>query len=306
MATAHQPVMRDEVIRLVDPRPGDFIVDSTAGGGGYSLAFAAKVGPQGLVLALDYDRRAVDRLNKLHQEQGLENLLMAEANFRYLEEAVKSHCPEFWGKAAGIVFDLGLSSDQLQDENLAMSFQSDGALNMNIANQGPNAYDLINFRTEKELADIFFRFGEERNSRRIARAIKEARQKKKIRTAAELARIVSFVQPPSRRLHPATRVFQALRIAVNDELGNLSAALAPAVRCLRPGGVIAVVSYHSLEDRIVKIFFRQGSRISDGPEPALRLLTKKPLVPAAAEIKNNPRARSAKLRAAIRIINTHD
>jgi len=193
MATAHQPVMRDEVIRLVDPRPGDFIVDSTAGGGGYSLAFAAKVGPQGLVLALDYDRRAVDRLNKLHQEQGLENLLMAEANFRYLEEAVKSHCPEFWGKAAGIVFDLGLSSDQLQDENLAMSFQSDGALNMNIANQGPNAYDLINFRTEKELADIFFRFGEERNSRRIARAIKEARQKKKIRTAAELARIVSFV-----------------------------------------------------------------------------------------------------------------
>jgi 16S rRNA (cytosine1402-N4)-methyltransferase len=283
--------MLDEVIEWLDPRPGQTIVDGTLGAGGHARRLAAKVGTTGLVLALDRDGAAIAAA-----EQTLAGLpiKLVQANFSQLGEVL-----EQLGIAAvdGIVLDLGLSSDQLADAQRGFSFDAPGELDLRFdPSEGEPAWRLIERLDVKALADLIFQYGEERHSRRIARAIVEGRRSEPIRTSAQLAEVVRNNVPRSRdarRIDPATRTFLALRIAVNDELGSLSAALGEMPNYLAPLGRIAVISFHSLEDRIVKEAFRD--------DPRWERLTKKPLRPSEAEVQRNPRARSAKLRVARRV-----
>jgi 16S rRNA (cytosine1402-N4)-methyltransferase len=289
----HVPVMAEEVIHWLDPRPGGTFVDGTLGGGGHTLALSDRVGPGGLVLALDRDPAA-----RAAAERRLagRSIKLAAANYRELGEVLAQlqiSCVD------GIVLDLGLSSDQLADDTRGFSFDAEGSLDLRFdPDSDEPAWRLIERLTEKQLADLIFRFGEERHSRRIARNIVEQRNKQPIRTAAQLAALVRRSVPHAQarggpRIDPATRTFQALRIAVNDELGALEESLRKFPDFLRPLGRLAVISFHSLEDRLVKEAFRD--------DPRYEVLTKKPLRPSEAEIERNPRARSAKLRVAQRV-----
>jgi 16S rRNA (cytosine1402-N4)-methyltransferase len=283
--------MRDEVLAALEPRAGQTFVDGTLGGGGHTGALAERVGETGLVLALDRDAAAL-----VAAERNLAGLpvKIAQANYCELGEVLEEIGID---AVDGILLDLGLSSDQLADASRGFSFDSPGELDLRFdTTSGEPAWQLIERLDATQLADIVFRYGEERHSRRIARAIVERRLSEPIRTAHELAEIVRRSvprSPDSRRIDPATRTFQALRIAVNDELGSLTRALADFPRYLRVGGRLAVISFHSLEDRLVKEAFRD--------DPRLEVLTKKPLRPTEAELKHNPRARSAKLRVAKRV-----
>ena len=286
----HVPVMVDEVLAGLAPRPGQTFVDGTLGGGGHTRAIAEQVGSGGLVVALDRDPAAVEAAAA--SLAGLP-VRVVQANYRNLREVLAEQ-----GLPAvnGILLDLGLSSDQLQDRSRGFSFDADGPLDLRFdPDEGEPAWQLVNRLREAQLADLIYEFGEERHSRRIARRIVEQRQKQRIETAGQLADIVRRAVPrtaDSRRINPATRTFQALRIAVNDELGALDTALREAPECLVAGGRLAVISFHSLEDRRVKEAFRGDPRY----EP----LTKKPLRPTEREMAANPRARSAKLRVAAR------
>lgn len=308
----HIPVMLSEVINFLDLKKGDWIFDGTFGNGGYSLAIAEKVGKNGGVLAVDADKEAIKIGKKKIKELGLENIILVQDNFNNLEAIVKKYLIKE-KKLAGIVLDLGLSSMQLSDNKRGFSFQSEGELDMNfgLATQMKTAFKIVNEANEQELKKIITEYGEERMARIIARAIVEARKIKSIKTAKELSEIISSAIPArfrSARIHPATRTFQALRIASNDELGNLKKILEQSLNCLKKNGRIVIVSYHSLEDRIVKNFFKQESKKcicpSSAPfctclqKPKLQIFTKKPILPSIEEIKINPRARSAKLRCA--------
>ncbi len=284
-ASQHQSVLLGEILEWLAPQPGQTFVDGTLGGGGHTRALAERVGPNGLVIALDRDPAALE-----HAERTLAGLpvKLAHSNFCDLPELL-----EEIGVAAvdGIVLDLGLSSDQLADRERGFSFTADGPLDLRFnPEEGEPAARLINRLSARHLADIIFHFGEERYSRRIAAAIVEARRDQPIRTAGELAELVRRVVPqsPHERIDPATRTFQALRIAVNDELKSLEFALKRMPDCLKPGGRLAVISFHSLEDRRVKEAFRD--------DPRWNPLTRKPIRPMEAEIARNPRSRSAKLR----------
>jgi 16S rRNA (cytosine1402-N4)-methyltransferase len=283
-------VLLDEVLAALEPRSGQTFVDGTLGGGGYTRRLAEAVGPAGLVLALDRDPAALAAA-----ERNLTGLpiKLVHANYCELPEVLKQ---EHMAPVDGIVLDLGLSSDQLADPARGFSFDAPGELDLRFdPTTGEPAWRLIETTSEQKLADLIFRYGEERYSRRIARALVERRRAAPVRTAAELAEVVRRAVPRSRdaaRIDPATRTFQALRIAVNDELGSLERALASFPSCLASGGRVAVVSFHSLEDRIVKEAFRDRSRYEN--------MTKKPLRPSAAEVARNPRSRSAKLRVARR------
>jgi 16S rRNA (cytosine1402-N4)-methyltransferase len=286
----HVPVMLDEVVHWLDPRAGATIVDGTLGGGGHTEALARRVGPAGLIIALERDPQA--RQTAERRLSGLPIKLVA-ADFRELDAVlVQLEIPA----VDGIVLDLGLSSDQLADESRGFSFDTTGPLDLRFdPSSGDPAWQMVAALGETELANLIFRYGEERHSRRIARNIVKARNEAPIRTAAQLAHIVRTSVPrgpDSRRIDPATRTFQALRIAVNDELGALRRALATFPDCLKPQGRLAVISFHSLEDRMVKEAFRD--------DPRLEALTRKPLRPSEAELERNPRARSAKLRVATR------
>ena len=286
--TVHVPVLLREVLEWLDPRPGKILVDGTLGGGGHTRALAERVGPDGLIVALDRDPAAIARA-----EQSLRGLpiKVANVNFTELSDVLDQLSIEH---IDGVLLDLGLSSDQLADPERGFSFASDGPLDLRFdPDEGRPAWKLLEHLDEREIADLIFKYGEERYSRRIARAIVEARRERPIRTAAELADLVRRVVPRSRdaqRIDPATRTFQALRIAVNDELRSLETALRNFLTRLAPAGRVAVISFHSLEDRIVKEAFRS----IDAYEP----LTKKPIGPSAAETEANPRARSAKMRVA--------
>ncbi len=260
------------------------------GPGGHAAAVLRASAPDGRLLGLDRDGETLERARQRLAEFG-ERARLEQADYREIPERLGGE------KADGILLDLGISSAQLDDAGRGFSFQAEGPLDMRMDRSGgATAADLVNRMRESDLADLLYEYGEEPASRRIARAIVLARERQRITTTTELADIVRRAAPRRRRpgLHPATRTFQALRIRVNRELEGLGAAFEGAARCLKPGGRLAVISFHSLEDRAAKEAFR--SLAARG----FRLLTKKPLRPGDAEVRENPRARSARLRAVAR------
>lgn len=313
MELQHIPVMADEVVEALAPVAGSRHVDATLGGGGHAQRILDACDPDGRLLGLDADGAAIARVRARFGTRYGDRLRLRQANFRELAEVAPA---EGFDAIDGCLFDLGLSSFQLADDERGFGFRTGGPLDMRFdAGRGTSAAELVNNLDATELTALFKQYGEEPFASRIARAIVEARRTARIATAEELAALVARVAPSRapgrRRVHPATRVFQALRIAVNEELEALQAGLAAAVDLLRPGGRLVVLSYHSLEDRIVKRFLqaeRRGCTCSPeapvcvcGRKPRLRLLSAKGLVPSAAEVTANPRARSARLRAAERI-----
>ena len=289
-ATVHIPVLLEKVLEYLQPTQGGAFVDGTLGGGGHTRALAERVGPSGLVIALDLDPEPVRRA-----EQTLAGMPVAVAASSYTDVPVVL---DELGIAAvdGILLDLGLSSDQLADPARGFSFQSEGDLDLRFdPEHGEPAWKMLARLSEETLADVIYHYGEERFSRRIARRIVEGRRTAPIRTAAQLASLVRLCIPRSRGhdIDPATRTFQALRIAVNSELDNLKLALRRLPHCLKPGGRLAIISFHSLEDRLVKEAFRD--------DPRLTVVTRKPVTACALEISRNPRARSAKMRVAERV-----
>ena len=288
----HRSVLLNEVVSALVPRAGSVIVDGTAGAGGHTAALAKQVGTTGRVIGLDRDPEML-KLAAVATE-GLP-VTLVNASYSELSMVLKSLEIE---TVDGIVLDLGLSSDQLQWEQRGFSFARDGPLDMRYDPETPDtAADLIRSLSAEELADLFYEYGEERHSRRVARRIVEARKVEPIVTTGQLAAIVRRAIPGKwGPIDPATRVFQALRIAVNGELEHLDLALADLPNWLTMGGRAAIISFHSLEDRRVKVAFR------DNPE--LHPLTKKPIVATDEELQLNPRARSAKLRVAERCTKT--
>ena len=306
MTTTHVPVLLQETIAALEITSGADVIDATLGSGGHAEAILRVNAPDGRLLGLDVDpealNRAAQRLKPFH-----DRVTLVRSSYDRLLTVAQG--AGMTGVDA-VLFDLGLSSDQLARRDRGFSFLGDGPLDMRFdPSQELTAADLVNNLTVEELANLIYRYGEERFSWRIARAIVAARP---LRTTRELAETVARAVGKRReRLHPATRTFQALRIAVNDELTVLERALPQAVTLLRPGGRLVVISFHSLEDRIVKRFFRQEARdcICPPDVPAcicdhratLRIVTRKPVRPGPAEIISNPRSRSARLRVAERI-----
>ena len=300
----HAPVLLAETLATLAPRDAATYVDGTFGAGGYSRALLAAARCR--VIAIDRDPDAVARGGALTREHP-GRFTVLEGRFGEMEALL---APLGISAVAGIALDLGVSSPQIEEPGRGFSFRADGPLDMRMGRSGATAADLVNSLSESDLANLIYIYGEERFARRVARAIVAARREAPLTRTAELARIVRTVVPVSGGIDPATRTFQALRIEVNDELGELERALLAAERLLAPGGRLAIVSFHSLEDRKVKEFLRErsaaapkGSRHRPAPPtavPSFRLLTRKPVTPGAAEIERNPRARSARLRAAER------
>jgi 16S rRNA (cytosine1402-N4)-methyltransferase len=302
--TPHIPVLLDEVLEGLSPLPGQRFIDGTLGAGGHTEAILKTVAPHGQVLALDADPSALEIARRRLAAYG-DRVHFIHANFAQL--AAVARALDFV-PVHGVLLDLGLSSVQLDAVERGFSFQSAGPLDMRYDPNSPTtAADLVNNLAQDELANLIYRFGEERRSRAIARAIVAARP---LHTTYQLAEVVARAVGGRRgdRLHPATRTFQALRIAVNDELEVLQAALPAATSILAPGGRLAVISFHSLEDRIVKEFFRRESRdcicppeqpvCTCGHRATLHIITPKPITVTSTEAALNPRARSAKLRVA--------
>jgi 16S rRNA (cytosine1402-N4)-methyltransferase len=299
-SASHVPVLLDEVVDALAPKPGQTVVDGTFGAGGYTRAILER---GATVIAFDRDPTASRFAGDLPKDR-----------FRLVERRFSEIADEV-GEAAvdGVVLDIGVSSMQLDEPGRGFSFLRDGPLDMRMGAHGPTAADLVNETEEAELARILFVYGEERESRRIARAIVRRRQAQPFRSTVELAEFIEQALGGRRgaKVHPATRSFQALRIAVNEELAELEAGLAAAERALKAGGRLCVVTFHSLEDRIVKTFLAvragrtpAGSRHAPptkaGAEPSFELLFNGAKAPGDAELAANPRARSAKLRAAVR------
>lgn len=299
------PVLLDEVLHALEPRDGALYIDGTFGAGGYSRAILAAADCR--VLGIDRDPSVRPVGEDLKKASG-GRFVLVEAPFSHMKEVVEEAGGDL---VDGIVLDLGVSSMQLDQAERGFSFSKPGPLDMRMSGAGPSAADAIAQLSEKELADVFFVYGDERKSRRVASAIVRQRTDRPFETTDQLAETVArAIGGKPGKTHPATRVFQALRIYINDEMGELVRALHAAEQLLAPLGRIVIVTFHSLEDRIVKSFFRSraglasgGSRhmpeFDKGPEPSLRLLTRKAVEPSAEEINVNPRARSARLRAAI-------
>lgn len=303
----HRPVLLAETCDVLALGRGGLFIDGTFGAGGYTRAILAAHSATS-VLAVDRDPDAIRAGQALVRAEG-GRLILVQGRFGELDRLAEAAAP---GRpAAGVVLDIGVSSMQLDEAERGFSFRQDGPLDMRMSRAGPSAADLVNTAEEAELADIFHFYGEERRARAVARAVVEARRRAPIATTGQLADLVArHVRAEPGGIHPATRVFQGLRIAVNDELGELVRALHAAERLLRPGGRLAVVTFHSLEDRLVKLFLaarsgRGGSASRHRPEakappPTFTPVTKGPVLPGEAELAANPRARSAKLRAAER------
>lgn len=301
----HVPVLLAEVVAALSPADGDVIIDGTFGAGGYSRALLDAADTR--ILAIDRDPTAIAGGTAM-VDAFAGRLTLVHDRFARLD-AIAAEC----GHAGvdGVVLDIGVSSMQLDEAERGFSFRFDGPLDMRMASEGESAADLVARLEETALADLIYTYGEERLSRPIAKAIARERAVEPILTTRRLADIVArVVRSKPGDIHPATRTFQALRIAVNDELGELEAALEAAERVLKPGGRLAVVTFHSLEDRIVKQFLVERSGKAPGgsrhipaarpPEPTFTLLTRKAVAASEAESRANPRARSAKLRAALR------
>jgi 16S rRNA (cytosine1402-N4)-methyltransferase len=289
----HVPVLLEESLQYLNVRPGGVIVDATLGLAGHSSEIARRLGPKGHLICFDRDPEAMAkakvRLAEVAAELGSE---MPQITFepRAFSEAASAIAPH---SLDGLLADFGVSSLQLDEAHRGFSFRSDGPLDMRMdTRSGETAEQVVNQEDENELADLIYEFGEERRSRRIARAIVRARP---ITTTAELAQIVAAAAPAMKgdKIHPATRTFQALRIRVNNELGEIRSLLASAPSLLKSGGRVALISFHSLEDRLVKDAFREAAR-----DKVFEVLTRKPVVASEEEEVRNPRSRSAKLRAA--------
>jgi 16S rRNA (cytosine1402-N4)-methyltransferase len=320
----HVPVMMEEVLAYLQPRPGGQYIDGTLGGGGHTTAILERSAPDGRVLGIDTDQQALARVSaRLQDAISAGRLQLVHGNFvelaRISEEA---HLIS----VQGILLDLGFSSDQMGDAQRGLSFSADGPLDMRLDQSlSVTAADLVNSASEEELADMFWRYGEEIRSRQIARRIVRERAKGAITRTSQLAALASIGVRSRLAIHPATRVFQALRIAVNHELENLEATLPQMLDILSRyseagvpagmgGGRMVIITFHSLEDRIVKMFMRREAMdcvcppqtpvCICGHKARLRILTRTPLVPSVEEVANNPRARSAKLRAAEVIVGS--
>jgi 16S rRNA (cytosine1402-N4)-methyltransferase len=283
----HAPVLRQESLELLAIAAGGFYVDGTVGMGGHAVEILTRSGPSGRLLGVDRDAEALAVARERLAVFG-DRVSLRHADYRQLPELLGGEAVD------GVLLDLGVSSLQLDRPERGFSFQREGPLDMRMdQSQGETAADLVNGLSEQELADLIFRYGEERASRRIARAVTQARKQAAIETTLELATLVRRAAGGRRRgrIDPATRTFQALRIAVNSELEGLSDGLRALAACLKPGGRLVVIAFHSLEDREVKLTFRDLGR------QGFRLLTKKPVRPSEDELRANPRARSARLRA---------
>jgi 16S rRNA (cytosine1402-N4)-methyltransferase len=305
--TPHQPVLYNEIIHLIQPHPSGHYVDCTVGAGGHARGLLKASEPDGLLLGFDVDTYAL-QLARKHLESFGNRATLVHSSYLNLSDQLKALG---WQKVDGILLDLGISSMQLDIPERGFSFRKDAVLDMRFDRQNPvRAIDLVNNLPEGELADLIYNFGEERRSRQIARAIVRARP---IETTLQLASVVAATTSWGRsRIHPATRTFQALRIAVNQELDSLQQMLPQAISVLKPKGRLAIISYHSLEDRIVKHYFRNESKdcicppkqpICDcGHTASIKIITKRPIRPQEGEIQINPRARSARLRVAEKLI----
>ncbi|MCA9991992.1 MAG: 16S rRNA (cytosine(1402)-N(4))-methyltransferase RsmH [Ardenticatenaceae bacterium] len=299
----HVPVLYHEVLALLQPRPGGLYIDGTVGAGGHTAGILTASAPAGRVLAFDRDPEAIAYARQRLQAFG-DRITFVTASYAEMGRLAPQH---HFAPVDGVLLDLGLSSRQLDAAERGFSLRQEGPLDMRFdPTHGPSAADLVNNLPAAELADIFWRYGEERQSRRYAQAIVAARP---VYTTTQLAGIIAReARGPRRRIHPATQVFQALRIAVNEELAMLETGLLAAIDLLKPSGRVAVISFHSLEDRFVKQTFRQLSQTCTCPpgqpvctcntRPTLQLVSRKALKPDEAEIAQNPRSRSARLRVA--------
>ncbi len=294
MSYQHIPVMLKEVLEYLNPKSNGYFIDCTLGGAGYTLALAEAIGMKGKVLGIDLDPLAIKNAKKIIKEKKLNNIILVPDNFKNLQKIVTENLA-VETRFNGVVLDLGLSSAQLDDEKRGFSFKGERPLDMTFGHGGKSTEEIINTYPLLELTRIFREYGEERQAYYIAKAIVGSRKEKRITTTADLVEIIEKVVPARfrQRIHPATRVFQALRIETNTELDSLSDVLPAAVRLLKPGGRLVVVSFHSGEDRIVKRFLKN--------EGGVKILTKRPLTPSEEETVANPRARSAKLRSAEKI-----
>lgn len=300
---AHKPVMMAEVLAALKPEPGGVYADGTLGGAGHAAAILAASSPAGRLFGCDRDGAAIEAARqRLAGFAG--RFELRQGNYAELSDWVAA------GSCDGVLLDLGVSSPQLDVAERGFSFQQDGPLDMRMdRSQGPTAADLVNSAGTEELARIFWQYGDEHQSRRFARAIEQDRRVRRFATTRQLAGLIERLSPRAgRKTHPATKVFQALRIAVNDEVGSLERGLVAALKILKPGGRLAVITFHSLEDRLVKEFGRERARDYefdgevDIPElrrprpPEVRWVSRKAILPGAAELAENPRSRSAQLR----------
>jgi len=330
----HTPVLPKEVVKYLNLKPNQNCIDCTVGYGGYTKLLLEQIAPKGKLLGIDQDQNAISYVKRKFASSR-DRLILVCGNFRNLKNITLN---QNFSNVSGVLFDLGVSSPQITDPRRGFSFQKEGELDMrmssplgesspgskriyqslekleSVVEESPNtisAKEIVNNLPEAELAKLFFQYGEEKNSRRIAAKIVRRRKNKLIQTTTELAKIVSSAQKKRQKIHPATRVFQALRIVVNQELKNLKEGLKQAIEVLEPGGRVVVISFHSLEDRIVKEFFKHQTKDCvcppDFPEcrcdkkQTLKIITKKPVVASKKEVEINPLSRSAKLRAAEKI-----
>lgn len=310
MSEYHRPVLVNEALTLLNPREGGVFLDATLGGGGHAEEILKRIGPSGTLIGIDRDPEALQFAGmRLGATDG--HTILLQGNFGDLESLLPV---EWFGKLDGALFDLGVSSHQL-DSPRGFSFQRDEPLDMRMGGDAVSAADIVNEYSEEDLARILRDYGEERFARRIAKAIVYRRADKPIRTTGELTEVIVAAMPGGGRgqdIHPATRSFQGIRIEVNRELEAIERAIPLAVDALKTGGIIAAISFHSLEDRLIKTTFRRLSGRCEcpprlpicgcGAKETVRILTRKPIIAGAEEIDNNPRSRSAKLRAAEKIV----
>ncbi|MFA5878007.1 MAG: 16S rRNA (cytosine(1402)-N(4))-methyltransferase RsmH [Candidatus Staskawiczbacteria bacterium] len=291
----HIPVLRKEVLQYLDPKPNENFVDCTIGQAGHTKEILEKIKPSGKVLGIDWDKAMIWNIESEIANQELKNrLTLVNDSYSNLSEIVKKYNFE---KISGILLDLGMSSWHIEDSGRGFTFSKDEPLDAryNAAGQELTAMEIINKYPQGEIERILNEYGEERFARKISEKIVQERKRQPISTTFQLIEIVRQAVRQHGKINPATRTFQALRIAVNDELGNLKKTLPQAIDNLQKGGRLAVISFHSLEDRIVKNFFKDAVK-----EGKIDILTKKPIIPSLEEIKINRRSRSAKLRVAIK------
>jgi len=293
----HISVLKEKVIEYLSPKQNEHFIDCTVGQGGHALAILEKTGPKGKVLGIDQDSAFLSQLRQTIQKEYKNRLLLAEGNFAHITTIAQQ---EKFRPVHGILFDLGFSSLHIEESKRGFSFARQEPLDMRYSTKNPlTAEKIVNYWSKADIERILKEYGEEQFSKQIAQAVAEQRSQTPIVKTTQLVKIIEDATPKwyhKKKVHPATKTFQALRIAVNSELENIKEALPQAVELLEPKGRIAVISFHSLEDRIVKNFFKT--------HPLLSMITKKPVVPLPQEQKTNPRSRSAKLRVALKLSTT--